>query len=326
MQQIKRCRLVRDFITGFSRGYCFVEYANRSDAKYAINKLNHTVLDDRTIIVMFECERNLPGWIPRRLGGGLGGKKESGQLRFGGVERPFRKPILIPSRCGFDMTTYNDIGKTTIQVQDYDHEKNGNKYLHLFPSNMSGEDIKSSRVESDREGKERRNKSQERNYASIKNSTLARKHNSHYHNSDKRIGSDRLDNDVTHKKHSAGSKSRKRSRSRDSSQRRIRNNTYSRKTQNSKSSHEMFTKHDNEKTTKSSHNRNSSRYKDDVTLMRKNSGSSRRFVRSQLSLTPEWIAFCWSIQKLFDLPDCLNNTITHNNTYIARTVSYQLKY
>ena len=26
-------------------------------------------------------------------GGGLGGKKESGQLRFGGRERPFRAPL-----------------------------------------------------------------------------------------------------------------------------------------------------------------------------------------------------------------------------------------
>ncbi|CAH9101275.1 unnamed protein product [Cuscuta europaea] len=38
-------------------------------------------------------QRLMPGWIPRRLGGGLGGKKESGQLRFGGRERPFRAPL-----------------------------------------------------------------------------------------------------------------------------------------------------------------------------------------------------------------------------------------
>jgi len=64
----------------------------------------------------------MPGWIPRRLGqliplhqhlkcaflllrdshgvtsvlgGGLGGKKESGQLRFGGRERPFRAPLYV---------------------------------------------------------------------------------------------------------------------------------------------------------------------------------------------------------------------------------------
>lgn len=37
----------------------------------------------------------LKGWKPRRLGGGFGGKKESGQLRFGGRDRPFKKPIAL---------------------------------------------------------------------------------------------------------------------------------------------------------------------------------------------------------------------------------------
>jgi len=30
------------------------------------------------------------------LGGGFGGKKESGQLRFGGRDRPFKKPLPVP--------------------------------------------------------------------------------------------------------------------------------------------------------------------------------------------------------------------------------------
>lgn len=41
--------------------------------------------------------RTLKGWKPRRLGGGFGGKKESGQLRFGGIARPFKKPYEIES-------------------------------------------------------------------------------------------------------------------------------------------------------------------------------------------------------------------------------------
>jgi len=28
------------------------------------------------------------------LGGGFGGRKESGQLRFGGKDRPFKRPIV----------------------------------------------------------------------------------------------------------------------------------------------------------------------------------------------------------------------------------------
>lgn len=35
---------------------------------------------------------------PLLLGGGFGGKKESGQLRFGGRDRPFKKPFAIPKQ------------------------------------------------------------------------------------------------------------------------------------------------------------------------------------------------------------------------------------
>ncbi|KAI9233261.1 MAG: hypothetical protein BYD32DRAFT_465521 [Podila humilis] len=45
------------------------------------------------VLVDFERSRVMEGWIPRRLGGGLGGKKESGQLRFGGGLKPFRTPF-----------------------------------------------------------------------------------------------------------------------------------------------------------------------------------------------------------------------------------------
>ncbi|KAG7266691.1 hypothetical protein CRUP_037258 [Coryphaenoides rupestris] len=70
---IQRLRLVRDTVTGFSKRYAFVEYK-----------------EERSIV-----QRTLKGWIPRRLGGGQGGKKESGQLRFGGKDRPFRRPISL---------------------------------------------------------------------------------------------------------------------------------------------------------------------------------------------------------------------------------------
>ncbi|XP_031739124.1 U11/U12 small nuclear ribonucleoprotein 35 kDa protein isoform X3 [Cucumis sativus] len=54
---------------------------------------HHSMIDDCEIIVDYNRQRLMSGWIPRRLGGGLGGKKESGQLRFGGRERPFRAPL-----------------------------------------------------------------------------------------------------------------------------------------------------------------------------------------------------------------------------------------
>ncbi|KAM9329610.1 U11/U12 small nuclear ribonucleoprotein 35 kDa protein [Gastrophryne carolinensis] len=93
---IQRIRLVRDFITGFSRGYAFVEYKQESAIRKAHKDANKLVIDQKEVFVDYELERILKGWIPRRMGGGFGGKKESGQLRFGGRDRPFRKPINLP--------------------------------------------------------------------------------------------------------------------------------------------------------------------------------------------------------------------------------------
>ena len=93
--EIKRLRLVRDIVTGHSRCYAFIEYVKSSAASRAERDANKMILDEKEIFVDFEHERTLKGWIPRRLGGGIGGKKESGQLRFGGKDRPFHKPLIV---------------------------------------------------------------------------------------------------------------------------------------------------------------------------------------------------------------------------------------
>ncbi|XP_075235067.1 U11/U12 small nuclear ribonucleoprotein 35 kDa protein-like [Lycorma delicatula] len=92
---IKSCHLVRNIVTGASQRYAFIEYDDEYSANLAYKKANKIVIDGFEVIVDFECERFLPGWVPRRLGGGFGGKKESGQLRFGCRERPFKKPIKM---------------------------------------------------------------------------------------------------------------------------------------------------------------------------------------------------------------------------------------
>lgn len=93
--KLRRFRLVKDIVTGMPKGYAFIEYESERSAEEAYRSANKMVLDGSTIFVDFECERLLKGWKPRRLGGGFGGKKESGQLRFGGRDRPFKKPISI---------------------------------------------------------------------------------------------------------------------------------------------------------------------------------------------------------------------------------------
>lgn len=90
---VKKLRLVRHIVTGASRGYAFVEYETEREMRRAYEDAHHSFIDDSEITVDYNRQQLMPGWIPRRLGGGLGGKKESGQLRFGGRERPFRAPL-----------------------------------------------------------------------------------------------------------------------------------------------------------------------------------------------------------------------------------------
>ncbi|KAI6660786.1 U11/U12 small nuclear ribonucleoprotein 35 kDa protein [Oopsacas minuta] len=91
---VRKVTIVRDIVTGESKCYAFVIFKHRRDVEYAYNRAHHKLIDDREIIVDYELQHKLVGWKPRRLGGGLGGKKESGQLRFGGRERPFAQPIV----------------------------------------------------------------------------------------------------------------------------------------------------------------------------------------------------------------------------------------
>lgn len=93
--KLKRFRLVKDIVTGMPKGYAFIEYEDESSAEQAYREANKLNIEGSIIFVDFECERLLKGWKPRRLGGGFGGQKESGQLRFGGRDRPFKKPISL---------------------------------------------------------------------------------------------------------------------------------------------------------------------------------------------------------------------------------------
>ncbi|KAK8518194.1 hypothetical protein V6N13_027671 [Hibiscus sabdariffa] len=91
--RVRNLRLVRHIVTGASRGYAFVEFESEREMRRAYLDAHHSIIDDAEIIVDYNRQQLMPGWIPRRLGGGLGGRKESGQLRFGGRERPFRAPL-----------------------------------------------------------------------------------------------------------------------------------------------------------------------------------------------------------------------------------------
>ncbi|XP_059607580.1 U11/U12 small nuclear ribonucleoprotein 35 kDa protein-like [Phlebotomus argentipes] len=94
--EIVNCRVVRDLVTGASRNYAFVEFRERGAAIDAYDAMNGVSVDGARLLVDFEWQRRMSGWKPRRLGGGFGGKKESGQLRFGCRDRPFQRPRNLP--------------------------------------------------------------------------------------------------------------------------------------------------------------------------------------------------------------------------------------
>lgn len=79
-------------MTGISEGYGFVTFEHRHDARRAYHRAHRAIIDDHVVLVDYERARVMKGWIPRRLGGGFGGRKESGQLRFGARAKPFRWP------------------------------------------------------------------------------------------------------------------------------------------------------------------------------------------------------------------------------------------
>ncbi|KAI5062050.1 hypothetical protein GOP47_0022589 [Adiantum capillus-veneris] len=91
--RIKNLRLVRHIVTGASQGYAFVEYETEKEMQCAYEAAHLIKINGNQVLVDYNRQLLMSGWIPRRLGGGLGGRKESGQLRFGGRDRPFRKPL-----------------------------------------------------------------------------------------------------------------------------------------------------------------------------------------------------------------------------------------
>nr|XP_046917649.1 U11/U12 small nuclear ribonucleoprotein 35 kDa protein-like [Dermatophagoides farinae] len=81
---IRSLFLIRDVLTGDSRRYAFIEFRRAKDADRAYAEGHNTLLDGRRILVDRELGRTEKNWKPRRFGGGFGGQKESGQMRFGG--------------------------------------------------------------------------------------------------------------------------------------------------------------------------------------------------------------------------------------------------
>ena len=97
---VKDIQLIKDK-EGKSRGYAFCEYENEEDMKRAYRAADGMVLEGKPIVVDVERGHTVPAWLPRRLGGGLGGTRLGGKSQ--NVTRPGRfdpsKP-MVPNGMG----------------------------------------------------------------------------------------------------------------------------------------------------------------------------------------------------------------------------------
>jgi len=75
---IKSIKMVTNTKDGKPRGYAFVEYEHEKDMHSAYKHADGKKIDGRRVLVDVERGRTVKGWLPRRLGGGLGGTRRGG--------------------------------------------------------------------------------------------------------------------------------------------------------------------------------------------------------------------------------------------------------
>ncbi|KZW02864.1 RNA-binding domain-containing protein [Exidia glandulosa HHB12029] len=80
---VERVRIARDK-KGRSRGYAFIVFDRERDMKVAYKEADKMVILGKAILVDVERGRTVRDWKPRRLGGGLGGRKKPEPPSFGG--------------------------------------------------------------------------------------------------------------------------------------------------------------------------------------------------------------------------------------------------
>ncbi|XP_043461205.1 U1 small nuclear ribonucleoprotein 70 kDa [Leptopilina heterotoma] len=75
---VKKILVIHNTINGKPRGYAFIEYEHERDMHSAYKHADGKKIDGRRVLVDVERARTVKGWLPRRLGGGLGGTRRGG--------------------------------------------------------------------------------------------------------------------------------------------------------------------------------------------------------------------------------------------------------
>jgi len=75
---IKSINVVMNQKNNKPRGYAFIEYESEKDMHSAYKHADGKKIDGKRVLVDVERGRTVKGWLPRRLGGGLGGTRKGG--------------------------------------------------------------------------------------------------------------------------------------------------------------------------------------------------------------------------------------------------------
>merc|ERR1740116_406588 len=78
--EVRDVKLIRDN-SGKSRGYAFIEFESSQDLKDAFKYADGKSIKGKRILVDVERGRTVPGWKPRKLGGGMGSSREDSNNR-----------------------------------------------------------------------------------------------------------------------------------------------------------------------------------------------------------------------------------------------------
>ncbi|OMJ21913.1 U1 small nuclear ribonucleoprotein 70 kDa [Smittium culicis] len=153
-------KLIKDK-AGNSRGYAFLEYENERDLRVAYRESDGARIMGKRVVVDVERGRTVKGWLPRRLGGGLGGTRIGGvnenhtySGRYDPAVNEKNSPApssYPPSRVSSRKRDYNGPDSN----RDYKRERGGSRGDSISrPSNGSrsnGYDSKYSRDYSNRD-------------------------------------------------------------------------------------------------------------------------------------------------------------------------------
>lgn len=75
---IKKSVMIIDHDSSKPKGYAFIEYEHERDMHAAYKHADGKKIDGKRVLVDVERARTVKGWLPRRLGGGLGGTRRGG--------------------------------------------------------------------------------------------------------------------------------------------------------------------------------------------------------------------------------------------------------